>query len=113
MKGFRNSTKTVSGHTFPADRGFTGSSGQVCEVSPYTRRAPVRTFAEGGRVDSSMTSREKPVTQSDVESGGRSPLRPGFAKGGALMAAKRGTKAVAKKPTAFMAIKAQKGPKAK
>lgn len=81
MKGFKNSTKMKSGHAFPADKGFTGSTGKVKVIGGYTRAAPVRK-ATGGRVDSSMTNRSSPVTQADVEGGGKTPLRPGFARGG-------------------------------
>lgn len=45
-------------------------------------------YAEGGSVDSALERRSKPTNELDVESGGRSPLRPGFKKGGKMRGAK-------------------------
>jgi|JI102314A2RNA_FD_contig_123_50146_length_10278_multi_4_in_1_out_0_6 hypothetical protein len=81
MKGFKNSTRMKSGFSFPADKGFSGSTGKLQTIGGYTRAKPMRK-ATGGKVDSSMTSRAQPVTTADAESGGRSPLRPGFSRGG-------------------------------
>jgi len=46
---------------------------------------PIKCYADGG-----LVKRAKSVTQQDVESGGKSPLRPGFAKGGRAKFAKGG-----------------------
>lgn len=76
MKGF----KTVKDFTFPREKGFTGSAGLT----------PVRGYFRGGKAErASMsqgnagTRRDDPVTEVDRSPlGGRSELRPGFAKGG-------------------------------
>lgn len=95
MKGFKPVGRGPSmGFKFPASMGFTGSTGSVTNVSPHVRR---KAFANGGFVrqdnprmksavvgdsGSALVRRSKPTTQLDQESGGRSPLRPGFKKGG-------------------------------
>lgn len=85
MKGFKNSTKTRSGHSFPTNKGFSGSSGKVREVKSYTRKSPMRK-AEGGAVTApgnALTQRSAPQPSVlDAVSGGKSPLRPGFSRGG-------------------------------
>lgn len=81
MKGFIPTGKgPKSGHSFPSQHGFSGSTGSVKSIGPYTRKAPK--FAKGGHIDSALTKRVEPVTQFDKESGGKSPLRPGFKRGG-------------------------------
>ena len=89
MKGFRNTTKIRSGFSFPAKAGFTSSTGKVQNIS-YTRKTPHRKplmKAEGGRVnDSALIGRSEPDSALNQESGGKTPLRPGFTRGG--MAAK-------------------------
>ena len=138
MKGFKNSTRTKSGFSFPSKAGFSSSSGKTQEVS-YTRKVPRRgaaKFAEGGKVDmkkttgamstaterkkmlpsllkrtvgatatpieerrlmkaeggkvrdSALTGRAVDVNALDAESGGKSPLRPGYKKGGMPFAKK-------------------------
>lgn len=50
MKGFKNSTRMISGHSFPSSAGFTASTGQVQNIS-YSRKTPRRgpaKLAEGG-----------------------------------------------------------------
>lgn len=115
MKGFKNSTKTQQGHSFPTTAGFTGSSGQISSVRSYTRKAPTpreraqdamgnlpqelssirssmdavadrlpKRYAEGGSVGNSATLRRDPVTEFDKDYGGKTPLRPGFKKGGKI-----------------------------
>lgn len=82
MKGFKptgNGPKL--GHSFSSQHGFSGSTGMVKNIGPYTRKTPC--FAEGG---SALTKRDKPATELDVESGGKTPLRPGFKKGGLKLA---------------------------
>jgi hypothetical protein len=85
MKGFKPTGFGPSaGFKYPSSMGFTGSTGTVMNVSPHVRR-----FAKGGYVSkevgdpgSSMVRRAKPSTEADRESGGKSPLRPGFQRGG-------------------------------
>jgi hypothetical protein len=87
MKGFKPTGYGPSaGFKYPARMGFTGSTGTVTNVSAHVRR-----FAKGGYVSktvgdsgSSMVRRAKPSTEADRESGGKSPLRPGFAGGGRM-----------------------------
>lgn len=145
MKGFKNSSKTRSGFSFPSSAGFTGSTGKTQDIS-YTRKTPHRKpvmkaeggtisrqpgfpprrtqtggalenlrkavmpqagkksssemvdkaismqdhkkggaimkKATGGVVDSALQGREPASSALDQESGGKSPLRPGFAGGG-------------------------------
>lgn len=85
MKDFKNSTRTQSGHSFPSEAGFTGSTGMVKMIKPYTRKVPsgpTAKFAQGGSVDNATTQRDQPSNELDAEAGGKSPLRPGFKKGG-------------------------------
>jgi hypothetical protein len=95
MKGFKPVGPGPSvGFRFPASMGFTGSTGSLTNVSPHVRR---KAFANGGFVrqdnprmtravvgdsGSALVRRSTPTTQLDQESGGRSPLRPGFKRGG-------------------------------
>ena len=90
MKGFRDTTKTISGHNF-------AKSGHTFQAYfPQKRPAPGR-GAGPGRVegltdhgnpnDSGMAghagiNRQVPSTVNDEEHGGKSPLNPGYAKGG-------------------------------
>lgn len=94
MKGFKPTGYGPSaGFKFPARMGFTGSTGAVTPVAGYTRRR----FAEGGYVrqdnprmkaeivgdsGSALVRRARSSTNLDQESGGKTPLRPGFADGG-------------------------------
>lgn len=94
MKGFKSTGRGPKmGHSFGAKHGFTHSGTNKQNVRGYSRGVPkVATktkFASGGMVtapmasgDSSVTKRAKPVTSFDSEHGGKSPLRPGFNKGG-------------------------------
>lgn len=89
MKGFKpTGNGPKSGHSFGSKAGFSGSTGRRQEVRTYSRHTPKRhKFAEGGVVkvadpSSSVVRRDKPVTDFDAEHGGKSPLRPGYAKGG-------------------------------
>lgn len=89
MKGFKPTGYGPStGFKYPTNMGFTGSTGAVTNVSPHVRR---KAFANGGYVSktggdpgSSMVRRARPSTEADAESGGKSPLRPGFANGGRM-----------------------------
>lgn len=65
MKGFKNTTRTMSGHGFAA-------GGTVGGVSDF------RSNLHG----SSSVRREVPSSVEDAETGGKTPLRPGYAKGG-------------------------------
>ena len=42
MKGFKNSTRMKSGFSFPADKGFSGSTGKLQTIGGYTRAKPMR-----------------------------------------------------------------------
>lgn len=87
MKGFKPTGFGPSaGFKFPAKLGFTGSTGAYTNVQPYVRR---RAFADGGYVSktvgdtgSALVRRARPYTEEDRESGGKTPLRPGFKNGG-------------------------------
>jgi hypothetical protein len=92
MKGFK---KTGNGprygkFAFSPKAGFSSSTGKRQEVRSYSRSVPAKhKFAAGGMVtapmasgDSAVIKRTKPVTGFDAEAGGKSPLRPGFNKGG-------------------------------
>jgi hypothetical protein len=94
IKGFKpTGYGTKSGFNFSSAQGFTGSTGSVTSVTAYTRR---KGYASGGFVkegyqpkvekigDSghATTLRNRPSTNLDQESGGKTPLRPGFKKGG-------------------------------
>lgn len=57
-----------------------GMSSCKTTVRSHSRGKPK--FASGGPVDSALIHRSKPVTSADAEGGGRSPLLPGFARGG-------------------------------
>lgn len=89
MKGFKpTGYGPTSGFKFPASMGFTGSTGAYTNVQPYVRRAP-RAFKDGGYVSQmvgdqghALVQRSRPYTNEDQESGGKSPLRRGFKKGG-------------------------------
>lgn len=89
MKGFKPSGYgPASGFKFPASMGFTGSTGAYTNVQPYVRRA-ARAFKDGGYVSQTvgdqghaLVQRSRPYTNEDQESGGKSPLRRGFKKGG-------------------------------
>lgn len=98
MKGFTPTAKhlgKMSGHQFPPKFGFSGSTGAVKTVKPYTRSVPIKK-AEGGSVDSATIKRSEPSNQLDAETGGKSPLRPGFKRGGRMRKANGGQVAAAK-----------------
>jgi hypothetical protein len=94
MKGFKRvGSGQSAGFKFPASMGFTGSTGRVTNVSPHVRR---KGFASGGFVrqdnrmkcdvvgdqGSALVRRARPSTAEDQDSGGKTPLRPGYGKGG-------------------------------
>lgn len=89
MKGFKPTGYGPSaGFKFPASFGFTGSTGAYTNVSPYVRQKP-RAFRDGGYVSEkaadpghALVQRNRPYTNEDQQSGGRSPLRRGFKDGG-------------------------------
>jgi hypothetical protein len=112
MNGFKPTGYGPSaGFKFPASMGFTGSTGSVTQVSPYTRRLakPIiqpKAFADGGFVrqdnprmkesspgdsGSALVRRARSYCALDQESGGKTPLRPGYKKGGM---AKKGKKPI-------------------
>ena len=122
MNGFKPTGYGPSaGFKFPPKFGFTGSTGSVTQVSPYTRRlakpfVQPKAFADGGFVrednprmresspgdeGSALVRRAKSYCALDQESGGKTPLRPGYKKGGM---AKKG-----KKPSPMMMKKADGG----
>lgn len=134
--GFKNSTKTQMGHSFPSEAGFTGSTGAVKTIGPYTRKIPdakaravsamgdapstlrsmkssmdkvadkLPKFAKGGSVGNATTQRDQPANELDVIAGGKTPLRPGFAKGGKWIA-----KATKNKGTLHKALHVKEGEK--
>lgn len=97
MKGFKPSVKNFS---FPtsADRSVTGAAITPAEssrlgqqmVRPHFRSRPATpkaAFAKGGSVTigdqgNATVQRKKGVVEFDVDSGGKGPLRTGYAKGG-------------------------------
>lgn len=89
MKGFKpTGYGPTAGFKFPASMGFTGSTGAYTNVQPYVRRTP-RAFKDGGYVSETvgdqghaLVQRSRPYTNEDQQSGGKSPLRRGFKKGG-------------------------------
>lgn len=88
--GFKHTGRgPKTGHSFSSKAGFTHSGTNRQNVKGYTRSSPKPKYAHGGPVaapmssgDSSVIKRVKPVTGFDAEHGGKSPLRPGFNKGG-------------------------------
>lgn len=96
MKGFKPTGHGMSsGFKFPSHMGFTGSTGNFTTVSPYVRR---RAFANGGFVQyesdhpqtigdqgSALVRRARASTALDEVSGGKTPVRPGFKRGGKCM----------------------------
>lgn len=82
------------GHSFPTSSGFTGSSGKVASIKPYTRR--VATKPKGAAISlssppsvagalttgHSLVHRARPLTQLDALHGGKNPLLAGYKKGG-------------------------------
>lgn len=95
MKGFKpTGFGPKAGFVFSAKQGFTGSTGAYTNVQPYVRR---KAFANGGFVrqdtprmtesspgdsGSALVRRAKSYCALDQESGGKTPLRPGYKKGG-------------------------------
>lgn len=47
MKDFKQGKKAISGHGFPSDFGFSGSTGKSQNIGSYTRKTPMKK-AEGG-----------------------------------------------------------------
>lgn len=104
MKGFKPTGRGMSsGFKYPSQMGFTGSTGGVMNVSGYTRRK----FADGGFVrqdtprmetgsldeGSALIRRARSSTNLDEVSGGKTPIRPGYKKGGKIMMKKKMKKA--------------------
>lgn len=75
MKGFKKTGRgpTYGNFKFPRS---------TVEVRPHNRSLPAKKFADGGAVNGALTKRNNPVTELDAESGGKTPVRPGFADGG-------------------------------
>lgn len=96
MKGFKPMHSGMkSGFHFPSHFGFTGSTGKMTHVGGYTRKK----FAHGGKVshedykDNEIGDqghagepRGAPANEMDAKTGGKTPLRRGFAKGGKWIA---------------------------
>lgn len=57
MKGFKNTTKMKSGHSFPSSHGFTGSASGKPPAPPWVHKLRAR-YAEGGSV---APSKSKPT----------------------------------------------------
>lgn len=88
MKGFKNTTRTISGHSFPSSAGFRSSA------------IPMRKtrFADGGTVGgldespehergenpngNAQVLRQIPTTEQERIGGGKTPLNPSYAAGG-------------------------------
>jgi hypothetical protein len=91
MNGFKPTGYGPSaGFKFPASYGFTGSTGAYTNVQPHVRHKP-RAFKDGGYVNKivgdpghATVQRDRPYTNEDQQSGGKTPLRRGFKKGGKL-----------------------------
>lgn len=85
MKGFKptGNGPTYGDHAFTSKNGFTGSTGKVQNVRGFTRGIPRVHLAKGGSVGNAAVLRDKPITEFDKDYGGKTPLRSGFAKGGA------------------------------
>lgn len=77
MKDFKHTGRgPISGHSFPSQRGFTGSSGPL-------RRAIGGVVDAHKQTDHSATPRGKPfITQELSEHGGKGDLTSGFKRGG-------------------------------
>ena len=92
-------TLKYGAHSFPTGSGFTGSSGKVAAIKPYTRAVGKRAAPPSPGIPPmkqmrpqpalriaplghSAVHRAKPITQEDALHGGKSPLLPGFKKGG-------------------------------
>lgn len=87
-------------HSFPSASGFTGSTGKVASIKPYTRRVgvpkaattpkpgapvPKLTFKDAkaaGAAGPALQPRTQAISQLDKVSGGTSALLPGYKKGG-------------------------------
>lgn len=102
MKGFKNTTRMTSGFKFPADAGFSSSTGKIQQVRGYTRAVVKK--ATGGQVPghevtkgaysgaattigdqgNSAQLRSEPISEFDKDHGGKGPLEPGlgYAMGG-------------------------------
>lgn len=76
MKGFKNSTRVQSGHSFPTDCGFSSSSGETQTVRSHSRQAPKR-MAVGGYAGG---GKPKPVQGKRVASPGVGGALKDFAK---------------------------------
>lgn len=96
MKDFRNTTKTLSGHSFPASHGFShstggtinrfyggGSIGGTRDKVDTNAGHPQTNPPAGNRVQgNAATQRKVPSTQELADFGGKNPLTAGFARGG-------------------------------
>lgn len=92
MKGFRNSTRMQSGHDFSKLGQTVGRVQRFATGGPvHHAHDKIDTQTGNPQVDPmrsdmhghSTVQREIPTSQFDAEHGGKSPLRPGYAKGGA------------------------------
>lgn len=87
MKGFKDSTKMATGHRFSAAghvRGY-AMGGPVISNDRITgaNETPQVDMRGPPRPDgSALVHREVPSTEQEVEGGGKTPLNPGYAKGG-------------------------------
>lgn len=95
MKGFKpTGYGPTAGFKYPSSMGFKGSTGAYTNVSPYVRR---KGYANGGFVrednprmkeatigdqGSALIRRARSSNNLDQESGGKTPIRPGYKKGG-------------------------------
>lgn len=95
MKGFRNTTRTLSGHSFPASHGFSHSTGgtinRLAVGGPVAARDKVDTAGgtpqiyplAGNREHGNSAVQRKISSTKELEDhGGKTPLPSGFARGG-------------------------------
>jgi hypothetical protein len=89
MKGFKQHTK-IFGFKTSADSAHGGKVGSAKPSAPPPKAQIVRShfrakpaYARGGAMGNATVQRTKPVTDFDKSDGGKGPLAPGYAKGGA------------------------------
>lgn len=91
MKGFKDTTKMVRGHRdVPASQFSTFGRQRFAHGGPVLHPDPVHGLHEKGNVEDfhsdmhghSAVEREVPSTQELAEHGGKTPLTPGYKKGG-------------------------------
>ena len=87
MKGFKDSTKTVAGHQFNHPSGWFPGNPNYRRGGPVAHHGAMPpqvdpNMSEADNEGHSAVHREIPSTEELAEHGGKSPLMPGFKKGG-------------------------------